>query len=72
VLGVRPRLDDLALVVCAVQLVVLGPSTSFFVLAGLSGALCLALALWKGETPFGQSLTYWDEAAWFGLIACLI
>jgi hypothetical protein len=48
-----------------------GYPTSFFVLAGLSAVLCLALALWFGERPFGRSLTYWDEAAWFGLIACL-
>jgi hypothetical protein len=48
-----------------------GYPTSFFVLAGLSAVLCLALALWFGERPFGRSLTYWDEAAWFGLVACL-
>jgi hypothetical protein len=48
-----------------------GAPTSFFALAGLSGALCLFLALWKGDHPFGRSLTYWDEAAWFGLVACL-
>jgi hypothetical protein len=58
--------------VCTVQLVVFGPPTSFFALAGLSAALCLALALWKGDEPFSRSLTYWDEAAWFGLIACLV
>ncbi|MGF9764575.1 hypothetical protein AAII07_56790 [Microvirga sp. 0TCS3.31] len=59
------------LLVCAVQWVVLGPPTSFFTLAGLSGALCLSLALWKEDYPFGCSFTYWDVAAWFGLVACL-
>lgn len=59
------------LLVCAVQWAVLGSPTSFFALAGLSGAICLSLALWKGESPFARSLTYWDEAAWFGLVACL-
>ena len=59
------------LLVCGFQWVVLGPPTSFFALAGLSGALCLSLALWKGDHPFGHALTYWDEAAWFGLVACL-
>lgn len=48
-----------------------GCPVTFFVLVGLSAVLCLALALWFGERPFGRSLTYWDEAAWFGLIACL-
>jgi hypothetical protein len=32
--------------------------------------LCLALALWKGERPFGRSLTYWNEAARLGLVVC--
>jgi hypothetical protein len=60
------------LLVCAFQLVVFGPPTSFFALAGLSAVLCVVLALWKGEWPLARSLTYWDEAAWFGLVACLI
>jgi hypothetical protein len=58
------------LLLCGLQLAV-GYQISFFVLAGLSAVLCLALALWFGERPFARSLTYWDEAAWFGLIACL-
>ena len=58
------------LFLCSLQLAV-GSSVSVFVLAGLSSVLCLALALWFGERPFARSLTYWDEAAWFGLIACL-
>jgi hypothetical protein len=59
------------LLVCGFQCVMLASPTSFFALSGLSGALCLSLALWKGERPFARSLTYWDEAAWFGLVACL-
>jgi hypothetical protein len=58
------------LIVCGFQ-IAFGHPTSFFVLAGLSAALCIALALWIGEWPFDRSLTYWDEAAWFGLVACL-
>ena len=59
------------LLICGLQWVVFGPSTWFFALAGLSGALCLSLALWKGDHPFGRSLTYWDEVTWFVLVACL-
>ena len=58
------------LFLCSLQLA-FGHPTSFFVLAGLSAVLCLALALWLGEKPFGRSLTYWDEATWFGMVACL-
>jgi hypothetical protein len=58
------------LLLCSLQLA-FGYPISFFVLAGLSAVLCLALALWFGERPFARSLTYWDEAAWFGLVACL-
>jgi hypothetical protein len=58
------------LFLCSLQLA-FGYPISFFVLAGLSAVLCLALALWFGERPFARSLTYWDEAAWFGLVACL-
>ena len=59
------------LFICSLQLAV-GSPVSVFVLAGLSSVLCLALALWFGERPFARSLTYWDEAAWFGLVACLV
>jgi hypothetical protein len=48
----------ISLLVRAFQWVVFGPPTSFFALAGLSGALCLSLALWRGEHPFGRSFTY--------------
>ncbi|WP_046867825.1 hypothetical protein [Microvirga massiliensis] len=58
------------LIIGACQIVAGYPS-SFFNLAGLSGVLCLVLALGKGEWPFSRSLTYWDEATWFGLVACL-
>ena len=58
------------LILCGIQLA-FGYPTSFLVLVGLSAVLCLALALWHGERPFGRTLTYWDEAAWFGLVACL-
>jgi hypothetical protein len=61
----------LLLVVYIVQLVAFGHPTSFFALAGSSGALCFAVALWKGERPFGPLPTYWDETPWFGLVACL-
>ena len=58
------------LFLCSLQLAFGSPS-SFFVLAGLSAVLCLVLALWLSERPFARSLTHWDEAAWFGLVACL-
>jgi hypothetical protein len=58
------------LIVCGFQ-IALGHPTSFFVLAGLSAALCVTLALQTGEWPFGRSFIYWDEAAWSGLVACL-
>jgi hypothetical protein len=51
------------LLVCGFQWVVFGPPTSFFALAGLSVGLCLSLAPWRGDHPFGRSRTYWDEAA---------
>jgi hypothetical protein len=60
------------LIVCGFQIITLGPPSPFEALIGLSGALCLALALWKGERPLGRSLNYWDEAAWFGLVACIV
>jgi hypothetical protein len=51
--------------------VLFGYPSSLAELAGLSGALCLGLALGSGEWPFGRSLTHWDEATWFGLVVCL-
>ncbi len=47
----------------------IGHPSSLFELSGLSKALCLALALGRGEWPFGRSFTDWDEAGWFGLVA---
>jgi hypothetical protein len=42
------------LLLCGLQLA-FGSPVSFFVLAGLSAVLCLALALWFGERPFARS-----------------
>lgn len=58
------------LFLCSPQLT-FGPPISFTVLTGLSAVLCLVLALCFGERPFARTLTYWDEAVWFGLVACL-
>ena len=40
-------------------------------LACLSVALCLVLAAYNGERPTAAELNHWDEAGWFGLVACL-
>ena len=40
-------------------------------LACLSAALCLVLAAYNGERPTAAELNHWDEASWFGLVACL-
>ena len=40
-------------------------------LACLSAALCLVLAAYNSERPTVPELNHWDEAGWFGLVACL-
>jgi len=42
-----------------------------FQLAGLSAALCVVLATYYGERLTAAELNHWDEAGWFGLVACL-
>ena len=39
-------------------------------LACLSAALCVVLATYNGERPTAAELNHWDEAGWFGLVAC--
>lgn len=48
-----------------------GRSDPFFDLVALSGLPCIVLALANRDRPLGRSLSYWDEASWFVLIACL-
>ena len=48
-----------------------GLPSSFFALLGLSALLCTGLALANRGVPLGRELSYWDEASWFMLIACL-
>ena len=57
-------------IVCGLQ-VALGGFNPFFLLTALSAALCVILAVRAGEHPLGRSLTYWDEAAMFGLLSQL-
>ena len=40
-------------------------------LACLSAALCVVLATYNRERPTAAELNHWDEASWFGLVACL-
>ena len=49
----------------------LGWDSVVFQLACLSAALCLVLATYYGERLTAAELNYWDEASWFGLVACL-
>jgi len=37
----------------------------------LCAGLCLVLATCYGDRPTAADLNHWDEACWFGLLACL-
>ena len=38
----------------------------------LSAIYCTMAATFRGEAMFGRVLTHWDEAAGYGVLACLI
>ena len=40
-------------------------------LSFLCAGLCLVLATCYGDRPTAADLNHWDEACWFGLLACL-
>ena len=48
-----------------------GWSGMVFQLACLAAVLCLVLAAYHGERPTAAEFNHWDEAGWFGLVACL-
>jgi len=37
----------------------------------LAAIYCAITATLRGEPVFGRVLTHWDEAAWYGALACL-
>ena len=40
-------------------------------LSFLFAGMCLVLATCYGDRPTAADLNHWDEACWFGLLACL-
>ncbi len=40
-------------------------------LSSLFAGLCLLLATSNQEHPTASELNHWDEACWFGILACL-
>jgi len=42
-----------------------------YVMLLVSVLICAIYGLAKGERPFGDVLTYWDEAAVYGALFCL-
>ena len=40
-------------------------------LSSLFAGMCLVLATYNAERPTAADLNHWDEACWFGMIACL-
>ncbi len=50
---------------------VLGYETAFFELVALFAGACTMLAILTREQPLAPTLSHWDEACGFGLIACL-
>ena len=40
-------------------------------LSFLFAGMCLVLATCYGDRPTAADLNHWDEACWFGMIACL-
>ena len=40
-------------------------------LSSLCAGLCLVLATYNAERPTAAELNHWDEACWFGMMACL-
>jgi hypothetical protein len=60
----------LLLMITVGQLLV-GYETAFFDLVWLFAGVCIALAIVNKEHPLAGTLSHWDEACGFGLIACL-
>jgi len=38
----------------------------------LAAIYCAMVATLRGEAFFARVLTHWDEAAWYGFLACLV